>query len=166
MRRLAGILARFVKKPLNSLKEYLKTMPYRGSGRFCPLCCKSSSQFRKAGIVPREDAQCTHCGALERHRLLWLYLAKKTDLFDGKPKTMLHVAPEACLEPRFRKPLGRNYMTADLFDPSAMVKMDVTDIRYPDQSFDVIYLDGAGSAMVTKDGDDLQFSVELSSKGV
>ena len=30
-------------------------------------------------------------------------------------------------------------MTADLFNPKAMVKMDITDIKYPAQSFDVIY---------------------------
>jgi SAM-dependent methyltransferase len=138
-KKLTAGLADLVKKPFNSMNKYLETMPYRGSGRFCPLCGKSSSRFREFGIVPRKDAQCTRCGALERHRLLWLYLAKKTDLFDGRAITMLHVAPEACFEPRLRKPLGKNYITADLFDPSAMVKMDVTDIGYPDQSFDVIY---------------------------
>ena len=35
--------------------------------------------------------------------------------------------------------MGANYLTADLFDPLAMIKMDVTDIHYPDASFDVIY---------------------------
>jgi len=63
----------------------------------------------------------------------------KTDLFDGKSKKMLHVAPEPCFESRFRKQLGANYITADLSDPRAMVKMDITDIKYPDESFDVIY---------------------------
>jgi ubiquinone/menaquinone biosynthesis C-methylase UbiE len=63
----------------------------------------------------------------------------KTDLFDGLPKKMLHVAPEHCLEPLLKKRLGNNYITADLVDPCAMVKMDITDIQYPDESFDVIY---------------------------
>ncbi len=52
---------------------------------------------------------------------------------------MLHVAPEVCLEPKFREYLGNNYLTADLYNPNAMVKMDITDIQYPDQSFDCIY---------------------------
>jgi len=30
-------------------------------------------------------------------------------------------------------------LTADLFNPHAMVKMDITNIEFPDQSFDVIY---------------------------
>ena len=39
----------------------------------------------------------------------------------------------------FRKQLGDDYLSADLFNPLAMVKMDITDIQYPDESFDVIY---------------------------
>jgi SAM-dependent methyltransferase len=84
-------------------------------------------------------ARCVHCGAKERHRFVWLYFTRMTDLFDGRPKDVLHVAPERCFEPRLRRQLGTGYVTADLFDPRAMVKMDVTDIHYPDESFDVIY---------------------------
>jgi SAM-dependent methyltransferase len=103
------------------------------------VCGKSSRRFRPRGVVPREDAQCAHCGALERHRFLWLFMVRKTDLFSGTPKMMLHVAPEPCLETRFRRRLGQNYLTADLSHPRAMVKLDITDIQYPDQSFDAIY---------------------------
>ena len=35
--------------------------------------------------------------------------------------------------------LGDGYLTADLFDPRVMVKMDITNIQYPDETFDVIY---------------------------
>jgi ubiquinone/menaquinone biosynthesis C-methylase UbiE len=52
---------------------------------------------------------------------------------------MLHVAPEKCFEPRLKKQLKQGYITADLLDPKVMVKMDVTNIKYPDASFDVIY---------------------------
>jgi len=52
---------------------------------------------------------------------------------------MLHFAPEPCFDSRLRQCLGSNYLTADLFNPHAMVKMDITNIEYPDQSFDVIY---------------------------
>jgi SAM-dependent methyltransferase len=102
------------------------------------VCGKTSSRFKPFGIIPREDAQCPHCGSLERHRLLWLFLQKKVDIFAGKPK-MLHVAPEPCLESIFMKRLGSNYLTADLFNPNAMVKMDICDIQYPENSFDAIY---------------------------
>jgi len=89
--------------------------------------------------VPREDAQCAHCGSLERHRLLWVFLQNKTDLFDGKAKKMLHVAPEHCFKQKLEEQLGGGYLTADLLNPCATVKMDVTDIQYVDQTFDVVY---------------------------
>jgi SAM-dependent methyltransferase len=52
---------------------------------------------------------------------------------------MLHVAPEPALSARLRRLPNLNYLSADLFDPKAMVKMDITDIRYPEHSFDLIY---------------------------
>jgi SAM-dependent methyltransferase len=132
-------MPQWVKKPLRVIITVLRDMPCYGKGRFCPLCGKSSRRFRPFGLVPREDAQCIHCGALERHRLFWFYVTRKTDLFNGKPKKMLHVAPEPCFETKFRELLGDNYLTADLAHPRAMVKMDITNIEYADESFDVVY---------------------------
>ena len=128
-----------MKKQLRRLRQTVRALPYYGNGRFCPVCEKTSRRFLRAGIVPREDARCVHCGALERHRFLWLYLSQKTNLFDGAPKKTLHFAPEGCFESRFKERLGDNYVTADLFSPGAMVKMDITNIEYPDRSFDVVY---------------------------
>lgn len=139
MRAFTSALPEWVKRPLRRIRDIVRSLPYRGKGRLCPVCGKSSRRFRPFGTVPREDAQCIHCGALERHRLLWLFVSKKTDLFSGKSKKLLHVAPEACLESRFRDLLGRDYLTADLSNPRAMVKMDITDIQYDDGSFDTIY---------------------------
>ena len=81
-----ALLPEWVKKPMRRVRAVVKGVPYYGTGRWCPVCGNSSRLFRSFGAVPREDAQCVHCDALERHRLLWLYLNKRTDLFDGKPK--------------------------------------------------------------------------------
>ena len=135
---LSNLLKR-LKKIFKRLRYVVRTLPYYGWGRLCPVCGKSSHRFRYYGIPPREDAECVHCGALERHRLLWLFLHKRTNLFNGQPKKMLHIAPEPCFESKLKNLLGNDYLTADLFNPSAMVKMDITDIQYPNQSFDVIY---------------------------
>lgn len=105
---------------------------------FCPVCNKSSSRFLEFGAVPRENARCPHCESLERHRLLWLYLTEKTDLLDGRPKKVLHVAPERCLLKKLEERLEDGYLTADLEDPNAMVKMDIMHIDYAEESFDVI----------------------------
>ncbi len=62
-----------------------------------------------------------------------------TDLFDGNSKRMLHVAPEKALQRKFEKLPNLDYLTGDLNERSAMVKMDITDIQFPNHSFDVIY---------------------------
>ncbi len=142
MRTIASSLPEWIKKPLRRLGDVARAasyLSYYGRGRLCPVCGKSSRRFRQYGLAPREDAECVSCGALERHRFVWLYVFIKTNLFDGTPKRMLHVAPERCLESRFRQRLGEGYLTADLSNTRAMMNMDVTNIEYPDESFDVIY---------------------------
>ncbi len=52
---------------------------------------------------------------------------------------MLHVAPEAVFVKLLADQVGDGYVTADLHDFKAMVKMDIMDIKYPDGTFDVIY---------------------------
>lgn len=111
---------------------------YDGKGRVCPICGWASPRFAPAGVVRRNDAQCLHCGSLERHRLSWLFVKARTDLLDGRPKTMLHFAAEPCLAERFRARLGDKYLTADLSDGS-MARIDITAIPFAGGSFDVIY---------------------------
>ena len=137
-RRLPRKLRLFLRQARTSLKTSLGII-YLGKARYCPVCEKSSRVFLPYGRVPRPDAMCPRCLALERHRVLWLFLKTKTDLFDGKAKKMLHVAPEACFRRHFQRRLGESYLTADLFNEDVMIKMDITEIQFPDQSFDVIY---------------------------
>jgi hypothetical protein len=112
---------------------------YIGNKRFCPLCKRSFRRFIPYGHIPRDEAKCPNCGALERHRLVWLYIERKTELLHGKVKRMLHVAPEPCLQSRFSQILGDGYLTADLSGDNVMLKMDVCNIDFPDHSFDAIY---------------------------
>lgn len=133
-------LSASIKYHISRSIKFVKTLPFRlGSDRYCPVCNNSSRKFGKQGIITRKDAQCTWCGTLERHRLIWLYFRKMTDLLDSRPKKMLHVAPEPVFRKLFSAHLGADYLSADLHNPLAMVKMDVTDIKYPNESFDVIY---------------------------
>ncbi|NJM65464.1 MAG: class I SAM-dependent methyltransferase [Acaryochloris sp. RU_4_1] len=70
--------------------------------------------------------------------MIWLFLNQETDLFSSTKKKMLHIAPEDCLVNKLAECHSIDYLTADL-NNSAMVKMDLTDIQYSDNSFDVIY---------------------------
>ncbi len=125
------------------IKKYIRALKARfmapANQRTCPVCMKISDKFLEYGVVPRADARCPSCGALERHRLFWLYLGKRTNFLSNPPKRALHVAPEAVFERAFRTLIGKGYLTADLFVDNVDVKMDITDIRFPDESFDFIY---------------------------
>jgi SAM-dependent methyltransferase len=105
----------------------------------CPLCGVRHSQFLPYGIVPRANAKCPSCGALERHRLSWLFLQQATDLFDGRPKRLLHFAPERALTSRLESLPGLDYVTADLHASGVALRLDIMDTQLPDESFDVIF---------------------------
>jgi SAM-dependent methyltransferase len=119
--------------------NWLGAKVLRQAKTFCPVCRCWSAEFAQFGMPPRKNAQCVVCGALERHRLVWLYFQRKTNLFDGRGKRVLHVAPEMCFENRLRGLFKGEYLTADLNDPRAMIRMDISAIPYPDEIFDVFY---------------------------
>ena len=79
---------------------------------------------------------CPRCRSLERHRALITFLRIKTNFFKSQKK-VLHFAPEDCFIKSFKKQHSNNYLTADLYAP-AMLKMDITNIEFPDNSFNII----------------------------
>ncbi|MGJ0373063.1 class I SAM-dependent methyltransferase [Aliarcobacter cryaerophilus] len=107
--------------------------------RYCPICETHSNYFKSFGFVPRNDALCPNCGSLERHRLSWLFLKDKLRKEDIKDKRMLHIAPEKIFMEKFTNLFKENYLTADLYDKNAKIKMDITNIEYPKESFNYIY---------------------------
>jgi hypothetical protein len=111
-----------------------------GRERYCPLCQSQVRLFLPFGNRgKRPNAWCPGCGSLERHRLAWMVFEQKTNLFDPFEKSLLHIAPEPVMRDKFRNLSYLDYLSADLSDPWATVKMDITDIPYPDNAFNVIY---------------------------
>ena len=139
LKRIGFHLPRQALTPLRAARDIGVGIWYRGSGQWCPVCDQSSRRFRTGGTFPRPDARCPRCGSLERHRLAWLYLTHRTDLFDRRPKRVLHIAPEQCFEGKLKARLGDGYLTADMLNPHVMERMDITRISYPDETFDVVY---------------------------
>lgn len=76
--------------------------------------------------------------SLERHRLLWLYLQRETDLFSRSQK-LLHIAPEWCFLGPLRRLSHLDYITADLESPWADIHMDIHQMPFEDNSFDVVF---------------------------
>lgn len=110
----------------------------KGNDVECPVCASQYKKFLPYGRIARENALCPNCLALERHRLMWLFLKKQTDFFSA-PLKVLHIAPEHCFIDRFEALPNLEYITADIESPLAKVKMDVHSIPFPDNSFDVIF---------------------------
>jgi SAM-dependent methyltransferase len=111
---------------------------YIGKKVQCPVCEKSFRKFLPYGRKARENALCPNCLSLERHRLMWLFLKEKTDFFQASKK-VLHIAPEICFIDRFETLHKDNYITADIESPLAKIKLDVHEMPFPDNSFDVTF---------------------------
>ena len=117
---------------------------YLGKGKQCPLCGCQRRKFLPYGYVTsRENALCPNCLSLERHRLLWLWLVRESDIGRGAmalPK-MLHIAPEVALMRKFKKMYASTpdrYVTADLESPLADMHFDVQQIPLEAESFDAV----------------------------
>jgi SAM-dependent methyltransferase len=142
MKKLISFLIRYIPRKylqqVSGLGLKVLGLFYFGKDVLCPICEKSYSKFLPYGrINARPNALCPNCLSLERHRLIWLYLKEKTNFFNQK-LNVLHIAPEACFIPRFEKMHGDGYITADIESPLAKVKMDIHQIPFPENTFDVV----------------------------
>src|SRR5258708_910883 len=142
MKKIIGWVVRFV--PRKYLQLFtgvgLKVLGifYIGDKVKCAICDHQYSKFLPYGrINARENALCPNCLSLERHRLIWLYLKDKTNFFSTK-LNVLHFAPEPCFINRFEKQHGDGYITADIESPLAKVKMDIHQIPFSENHFDVV----------------------------
>ncbi len=112
---------------------------YRGSKYTDPINQKSYRKFLPYGYVKiRENVLSPGTLSLERHRLLWLYLQKETDLLNKNLK-VLHIAPEQAFYKKFKKNKNWEYITSDLNSPLADVKADITKLPFKDNTFDLIF---------------------------
>ena len=148
MKHLIKLILNLIPRPvLQRVAEWIVPVVgllYLGKGKQCPLCGCQRRKFLPYGYVtPRENALCPNCLSLERHRLLWLWLVRESDIGRGAmalPK-MLHIAPEVALMRKFKKMYASTpdrYVTADLESPLADMHFDVQQIPLEAESFDAI----------------------------
>ena len=148
MKQLIKFILNLIPRPLlQRVAEWIVPVVgllYLGKGKQCPLCGCQRRKFLPYGYVTsRENALCPNCLSLERHRLLWLWLVRESDIGRGAmalPK-MLHIAPEVALMRKFKKMYASTpdrYVTADLESPLADMHFDVQQIPLEAESFDAI----------------------------
>ena len=148
MKHLIKLILNLIPRPLlQRVAEWIVPVVgllYLGKGKQCPLCGCQRRKFLPYGYVTsRDNALCPNCLSLERHRLLWLWLLRESDIGRGAmalPK-MLHIAPEVALMRKFKKMYASTpdrYVTADLESPLADMHFDVQHIPLEAESFDAI----------------------------
>lgn len=103
---------------------------------YCPCCATESASFLPFGVRPRPNARCPQCGALERHRLLWLFLRRDPSWCRAGMR-LLHIAPEPVLRRLFETIEGVTYIAADLA-PTHGIRLDITALPFDVASIDAI----------------------------
>lgn len=137
-------LARFGRR----LKRWTEVIGFKYQ---CPMCSYPMGAFKPFGkdakvltekqVVGggrRESAKCHICGCLDRERLIYKYLVQSTSYLENNAK-ILHFAPETVLSRKIREVASpSNYITADITPGRADKEIDMTDIPYEDETFDLI----------------------------
>ena len=145
MKRLIKYILNHIPRPLlQRVAEWsvpVLGLIYVGRGKECPMCgCKRRKFLPYGYVVQRDNALCPNCLSLERHRLLWLYLQRETDLLTARPR-LLHAAPEVALMRKLKqlyKDCPKRYVTADLESPLADMHFDIQQIPIADGEFDAV----------------------------
>jgi SAM-dependent methyltransferase len=114
---------------------WLRSRFYWGGNVECPCCGGRFRRFVTVNDIP--DVQCPRCGLLPRHRLLWLYLKNRTNFYKDNLR-VLDVAPTRLFQQQCRKLANIEYISVDIDSPLAMMRVDITDMPFPDSSFDCI----------------------------
>ncbi len=143
MKKIISLALRFIpRKYLQYFSHFVLRVValfYMGNNVECPISGRTYRKFLPYGrLHPRENALCPDSLSLERHRLMWLYLKEKTDFFTASKK-LLHIAPELCFMDAFEALPNIEYITADLESPLAKVKLDVQQMTFESDSFDVVF---------------------------
>ena len=103
----------------------------------CPICDYRGRFLTRAAITgSRKRAQCTRCGALERHRLQHLVyrVLASEDRLRG---SLLEVAPESFSVSGLH-PMFSSVITTDLLRTDIDVRTDLTRLPFPNCCFDVV----------------------------
>jgi len=130
--------------PRENLKAVLRTVDralpwsllYRGDRVECPCCGGRFRSFRRH--PGRPGALCPRCHSLERHRLLWLWLRERGEIFTER-LDLLHFAPEIAFEPVLAAQSNLHYVPADLHPTTErQIRVDIMGLPFEDASFDVV----------------------------
>jgi len=146
---------RFSADLANAASEIAARKAVRRPGTSCPICNKQVATWlahpemqnidisflqRVESVGSRLDKHlCPNCHCNDRDRHLWHYLTRTGLLQDSRTLRILHIAPEARLEPLIRQMHPADYVCGDLFPKyTHHRKINVEQLDFPDDRFDLI----------------------------
>lgn len=145
-----------IKKKIRSLRTAYRVFMYRGNKYECPFCGFKSGRLLQIGLHHQaiiynkiigagvRYGGCVKCDSLDRDRLLYAYFKHEMKVFnDNIDFSILHLAPELMISKEFLKYNYRQYICGDKFMPGYKyphytVNMDIMNITFPDNFFDLI----------------------------
>jgi len=138
VRRVSAIGRSFT---VRRLALFARGVLYLGRRYRCPVCGWSLRSFvgRRSVLATTVDGYCPRCNAKARHRRIWRYLRRRTDLWSGRHR-LLEVAPVWAFARRLQRMPGIRYTGVDLWrtGPHVTVVGDVTALPLGDASVDVV----------------------------
>ena len=145
---LPGWLGKMCKR-LYSRWCYLKVCgKFKGDKVYCPCCNRKFSGFQTFTFDPKYrnpdffkenlDVVCPYCRSFPRHRIACNYLDKNNIL--PKNSISFHFAVPYAYELWFKRN-NRKFISGDLFDKTADMKVDILDTPFEDNKFDMISCD-------------------------
>src|SRR5688572_4946342 len=122
---------------MRTLARRIAGLGVMGNNVLCACCGRAFRRFLPFGRPSRPNAMCPHCGSLERHRLLWLYLQRSGKLH-ARPISVLHTAPEPAIAERLRSFPNIRLVSTDLSDDDVSVRCDLETMPFRAGAFDGI----------------------------
>ncbi len=122
--------------------------PGKSRKYYCPCCNRSLAFFTDMRYCDdperfdperfkknRQDVICPFCYSAPRQRILASWADNNTDLL--RKSKILYFAPEYSMSMWFKRN-GIRPQTADLYDPGADLRIDITDTGLPGGSYDMV----------------------------
>lgn len=145
---------------LNEIREYLKEINPKMQSKLlediinedipvigkCSICNKDIRYWTNVGqeVITKyriignglRKSGCPYCGSVDRYRWLDYILENNTNIYSGTDRT-LHFAPELGIEEKIRN-RNKNYYTADIKQGKADLVIDMTNMPFENDKFDLI----------------------------
>ena len=138
-------------------RRWVKSYYYFGTAVSCPFCGGHFRSFLPTGVMERKfwrsveakklldeefvtvcNLKCPRCGSSERHRLAFFYLRDNLSMKENQGVRLLDVAPDVFVTKSLFETANIDYVSVDLVRGNADYRMDITNLQFADDSFDVI----------------------------